>query len=106
MKTKDVQQMITATQVARIWNERAAAEGKEAHYTRWSVYGQRHKLAGIDTELGRLFSREQAMTMPLPRYNPRPDTTKRNKELKGKKRDTDTWRFLEQPENEPAPAQK
>ncbi len=102
MKTKELKEMLTATEVAKLWNERAAAEGKEANYTRFSVYGQREKLAGIDTPLGRLFNKEQAMTIPLPRYNPRPDTRKRNQELKGKKRDKETLRFVDQVEEEPA----
>lgn len=101
MRKKDLEQMITATEVARIWNERAAAEGKETNYTRWTVYNQREKIAGVDTPLGRLFNKEQVMTMPLPRYNPRPDTKKRNQELKGKKRDKETWQFVDESEEDP-----
>jgi hypothetical protein len=106
MKKKDLAEMLTATEVARLWNERAAKEGIETNYTRWSVYGQKDKLDVLETPLGPLFNREQAMTVPLPRYRKRPDTTKRNRALKGKKRDKATGRFLDQPEEEPDPVSK
>lgn len=77
-----VKQMISASEVAEIWNERASKEGKEAHYTRFSVYTQRNKLRGIDTHLGRLFEKEHAETIDLPKYRARPDTAKRNRDRK------------------------
>lgn len=106
MEKEDIEQMLTATEVAKLWNERARAEGKEAHYTRWSVYGQKDKLSGIETHAGPLFERSQAMTIPLPRYNPRPDTAKRNLALKGKRRDKATGRFFDQEREEGAGALK
>jgi len=87
--------MITASEVAKIWNERAKKENRETNYTRFSVYTQRDNLGGIDTPLGRLFNKERAETIPLPKYHPRPDTAQRNRaSLTGRKRDKETNQFL------------
>src|SRR5260221_8710574 len=55
---------ISASEVARIWNERAKVENKEVIYTCWDVYARRNYIGGMDTPSGRLFSRERVSIIP------------------------------------------
>ncbi len=91
---KELKKMITASEVAKIWRERAAAEGKDTRYTRFSVYTQRDKLGYTETPLGFLYDREKAETLSLPAYHARPDVADNNKRFKGMTRDKDTSQFL------------
>lgn len=92
---KELKKMITASEVAKIWRERAAAEGKDAKYTRFSVYTQKDKLGYTETPLGFLYERERAEKIDLPAYKARPDVAENNKKLyTGRQRNKHNHEFL------------
>lgn len=80
--------LISAAQVAKIWNERARTERDvKSNYTRWSVRGRREELGGIETELGWLYSEKKARSIPLrPRDTKRPDMVERNQNWSKKRK--------------------
>src|SRR2546423_11835279 len=85
-KQKPLGDLISATEVAKIWNRRAQEAGYEGKYTRWSVYQRREALGGIETHLGYLYSRKKAEEINLRFGSPsRPDVTEKNKKRRGKK---------------------
>ncbi len=82
--------MISASDVAEIWNRRAQNAGYEGSYTRWSVYQRREVLGGIKTELGYLYERKKAEEINLRFGSPRrPEVADRNRTRKGKKQSSE-----------------
>jgi hypothetical protein len=97
----DIKNMITASEVAKIWNERAQSEGRETNYTRYSVYPLRDELGYTETPLGFLYEKSRAETSRMPQSRKRPDVAARNQELyKGHKRNKETGQFEPTPETE------
>lgn len=85
-KHEPTEDLISASEVAKIWNRRAEAAGYTGRYTRWSVYPRRKKLKAVETPLGSLYSRKMAEETNLRFGSPsRPDVVEKNKSRKGKK---------------------
>lgn len=75
---------LTGEGIAKLWNERTQSEFKrEGRYTRWAARNRVESskdLSYIDTEDGRLYSKEDAMKIKLrPRSKPRLDVAERSK---------------------------
>lgn len=73
MEDKEKGKLVTAAQVAAIWNERAVAMGfPDTHYTRFSVR-QRHRKAkpgneitpALQTSVGNLYWERDARKVPI-----------------------------------------